>query len=146
MIERMWINQPSTLQPLHHLHGTLVLAEQDTFQTHKVYFLSGAVISQQVPNTALSKGWPEHLHAQPPAREDAQPVYALEVVRDPTVEGAKRFVGVTHPAPDALRRAVEALEKIKAVRVCKESANIWTGADACRKIATEALATLQGAK
>ena len=23
---RMWINQPSTLQPLHHLHGTNVLA------------------------------------------------------------------------------------------------------------------------
>lgn len=48
-----------------------------------------------------------------------------------------------YPAPDALRVAVEALEKIKAVRVCKESANIWTGADACRKIATEALAALQ---
>lgn len=63
----------------------------------------------------------ENIRAQPPAREDAQPV----------------------AAPDALRVAVEALEKIKAVRVCRDSANIWTGADACRKIATEALAALQ---
>ncbi|HBV13398.1 MAG TPA: hypothetical protein DEB60_09780 [Brevundimonas sp.] len=46
---------------------------------------------------------------------------------------------------DALRVAVEALEKIKAVRVCKESANIWTGADACRKIATAALAAREEA-
>src|SRR5690606_29143545 len=44
--------------------GTKVLAEQDTFNTHKVYFLSGDVISQQVPNTALSPGWPAHLEAR----------------------------------------------------------------------------------
>jgi hypothetical protein len=28
-IRRMWINQPSTSQPLHHLHGTNVLAVED---------------------------------------------------------------------------------------------------------------------
>ncbi|GAA0768636.1 hypothetical protein [Brevundimonas olei] len=97
------------------------------------------------------------LRAQPPAREDAQPfMFAYEDVDKPGEWRAfrhqiKRADGsicpgrplYTHPAPDALRVAVEALEKIKAVRVCKESANIWTGADACRKIATEALAVLQ---
>lgn len=96
------------------------------------------------------------LRAQPQAREDAQPVAWLVgkgggaiLTRAAAWAAGKRDQGVsvtplyTHPAPDALRVAVEALEKIKAVRVCKESANIWTGADACRKIATEALAALQ---
>lgn len=49
---RMWINQPSTLQPLHHLHGTNVLA-----QGTRVWFLAGDVISMEVPPNVLSKGW-----------------------------------------------------------------------------------------
>lgn len=56
-MRRMWINQPSTLQPLHRLHGTNVLAAADTDGTMQVYFLSGATISQQVPRAALSEGW-----------------------------------------------------------------------------------------
>lgn len=56
-IERMWINQPSTLQPLHHLHGTNVLASHEYDDTWQVYFLSGGVISMQVLSLCLSKGW-----------------------------------------------------------------------------------------
>jgi len=56
-LKRMWIDQPSTLQPLHSLHGTNVLAQPDTDKVMRVYFLSGDVISQQVPNEALSPGW-----------------------------------------------------------------------------------------
>lgn len=56
-LARMWINQPSTLQPLHSLHGTNVLAHPDTDACYRVYFLSGDVVSQQVPREALSLGW-----------------------------------------------------------------------------------------
>lgn len=55
--ERMWINQPSTLQPLYHLHGTNVLAIPDTSQVMRIFFLSGDVVSQQAPNNTLSPGW-----------------------------------------------------------------------------------------
>ncbi len=57
MVKRMWINQPSTLLPLHHLHGMNVLVEPDTGSVMRVYFLSGNVVSQQVPKMALSDGW-----------------------------------------------------------------------------------------
>lgn len=53
---RMWINQPSTLQPLHHLHGTNVLSEDGT---NRIWFLSGPVISMVVPHNVLSLGWRE---------------------------------------------------------------------------------------
>ena len=55
-LKRMWIDQPSTLQPLHSLHGTNVLAQPETDKVMRVYFLSGDVISQRVPNEALSPG------------------------------------------------------------------------------------------
>lgn len=55
--ERMWINQPSSLQIYHPLHGTNVLAYREYDDTYRVYFLSGPVISQQVTGDALSKGW-----------------------------------------------------------------------------------------
>jgi hypothetical protein len=55
---RMWINQPSTLQPLHHLHAVRVLAAPDTDACARAYFLSGDTISMQVPHDALSEGWP----------------------------------------------------------------------------------------
>ena len=53
-LKRMWINQPSTLQPLHHLNGVNVLANGST-----VYFLSGPIISMEVPTnpSPLSHGW-----------------------------------------------------------------------------------------
>lgn len=58
-MSRMWVNQPSTLQPLHEMHGVRVLACPDTDRTARAYFLSGDVIDMQVPREALSEGWPE---------------------------------------------------------------------------------------
>lgn len=57
--QRMWINQPSGLQPLHHLHGTRVLAHHEYDDTWVVYFLEGDTISMQVLRLWLSEGWPE---------------------------------------------------------------------------------------
>jgi len=56
---RAWINQPSTLQPFHTLHGTNVLTipENDDPRHHRIYFLSGGVVSQRIAKEALSPGW-----------------------------------------------------------------------------------------
>lgn len=54
---RMWINQPSTLQPAHKWHGTNVLALHEYDNMYRAYFLSGPVESMQVSGLALSKGW-----------------------------------------------------------------------------------------
>ena len=56
-LRRAWVNQPSTQQPFHNLHGTNVLAEDDTDLMARVWLLSGPVVSQQVPKSALSDGW-----------------------------------------------------------------------------------------
>jgi hypothetical protein len=58
-LERMWVNQPSGLQPEHHLHGTRVLAllPKDKGGIVRVYFLDGPVQSQNMSSLALSKGW-----------------------------------------------------------------------------------------
>lgn len=55
--QRMWINQPSALQALHALHGTNVIATNDGERTMRVYFLNGAIESQQVPGESLAIGW-----------------------------------------------------------------------------------------
>jgi hypothetical protein len=57
VIRRMWINQPSRLQPYYHLHGTRVLAVRESDVTDQIYFLDGDVISQQIDPIALSEGW-----------------------------------------------------------------------------------------
>ena len=54
---RMWINQPSSLQPFHELHGTNVLAAHETGNVMRVWFLAGETVSQQLPLTVLSEGW-----------------------------------------------------------------------------------------
>lgn len=54
---RMWINQPSTRQPDHKLHGTNVLAVTEHGGWIRVYFLSGQVESTQIRSAALSEGW-----------------------------------------------------------------------------------------
>lgn len=54
---RAWINQPSSLQPLHARHGENVLACRDTDTCDRVYPLSGPVVSLQVPRLSLSEGW-----------------------------------------------------------------------------------------
>ena len=62
---RMWINQPSTLQPHHALHGKCVMATREYGDTYRVYFLSGEVVSQQLPESALSIGWPQNASRTP---------------------------------------------------------------------------------
>jgi hypothetical protein len=57
LITRMWINQPSTLQPLHKLHGTNVLACEVRPGICRVWFLSGDTISMEAPRNCLSVGW-----------------------------------------------------------------------------------------
>ena len=54
---RYFINQPSTLQPLHYLDGVDVLAYEECPGTFRIYSLSGAFISMQVPSFCLSQGW-----------------------------------------------------------------------------------------
>jgi len=54
---RAWINQPSSLQPFHFLHGTKVLAVADDPGYFRAYFLSGDTIDIRVPDLALSPGW-----------------------------------------------------------------------------------------
>lgn len=56
-IHRMWINCPSDLQEFHKLHGTNVLAYREGEGMYRVYFLSGTVVSQQMPYYSLSNGW-----------------------------------------------------------------------------------------
>jgi hypothetical protein len=65
-LQRMWINQPSTLQHGHSLHGRLVLAYREVGETWRIYFLTGPVVSQQIDGAALSPGWPEHLQTKEP--------------------------------------------------------------------------------
>ena len=83
-VRRCWINQPSSLQPLHHLHGVRVLATKDYGDLDRVYFLDGDVISQVVPRLALVEGW----------REAQEPVLVVEVEPDYWTDGG--FHGKRH--------------------------------------------------
>lgn len=60
-LKRAWINQPSTLQDYHHLHGTnvLMMPEKES-SSCQIYFLSGDIVSQRIPKLTLSKGWLKH--------------------------------------------------------------------------------------
>lgn len=55
VIYRGWINQPSTLQPLHSFHGKrgIVVDEGDPY-TMRMYFSEGIVVSIQAPRSAVS--------------------------------------------------------------------------------------------
>lgn len=52
----MWVNQPSTSQPEHALHGTNVLAYHEYGRTWQVFFLDRPV-SRQMLGECLSPGW-----------------------------------------------------------------------------------------
>ena len=55
---RYWINQPSKHQQFHKLHGINVIGIQKKDpKITRIYFLSGAVISQDILTNALSEGW-----------------------------------------------------------------------------------------
>lgn len=59
-ITRKWINQPSTSQQLHKLHGTQVLCAENEIDSPlfvTIYFLNGPVISMRVLKICLSDGW-----------------------------------------------------------------------------------------
>jgi hypothetical protein len=62
-IQRYWINQPSTLQPYHHLHGRLVLADlhKDNYPGAVCYFTKGPELWKEIDKSALSDDWPNHL-------------------------------------------------------------------------------------
>ncbi len=57
MLKRMWINQPSTLQQHHALHGLNVLAECQEGQYTTIWFLSGDVYSMDISKMCLSDHW-----------------------------------------------------------------------------------------
>lgn len=58
-MDRYWINQPSTLQPLNRYHGLRVIAPRDLPKDWvTVYPADGDVISLIAPPQALSSGWP----------------------------------------------------------------------------------------
>lgn len=59
MLQRYWINQPSTIQPNHALHGQNVLCDmKQVFKGYvDVYFTQGPVISSRMAMLSLSKGW-----------------------------------------------------------------------------------------
>ena len=52
---RAWINQPSTLQPLHSLHGTKCIAVHDRPGNVRLYFTEGPVHSMDASPLCISK-------------------------------------------------------------------------------------------
>lgn len=56
---RMWVNQPSTLQPHHNLHGECMLVVPEPFSPDYVraYFIDGDTVSKMMPLSAFSEGW-----------------------------------------------------------------------------------------
>jgi len=54
-IFRAWINQPSTLQPLHYLHGTACIATEDRPGNVRLYFVEGAVHSMDADPSCVSE-------------------------------------------------------------------------------------------
>jgi hypothetical protein len=55
MIYRAWINQPSTLQPLHHLHGKYCIAHDTHQGSVTIYFTEGDVHSMDVMRSCISR-------------------------------------------------------------------------------------------
>lgn len=64
LLKRMWVNQPSTLQPYHWCHGALVIFDK---QTNIAYFADPknpwSSTNIYNPDLVLSDGWPKHLHS-----------------------------------------------------------------------------------
>ena len=55
MIYRAWINQPSTLQSLHHLHGVKCIVEDNGGSSVRLYFTEGAVHSMEALKLCISR-------------------------------------------------------------------------------------------
>lgn len=60
LLIRMWINTPSKIDPLHHLHGKNVLTNGGR-GVIDVWFTEGDVISMRIPYYCLAKGWKENV-------------------------------------------------------------------------------------
>jgi hypothetical protein len=59
-VKRAWINQPSTSQDYHSLHGKNILVEVPKNKDEiwlRAYFLDGDVVSQFINKNALENGW-----------------------------------------------------------------------------------------
>jgi hypothetical protein len=54
-IYRAWINQPSTLQPLHALHGVTCIVHDRGDPSVTLYFTEGAVHSMEAFRTCISR-------------------------------------------------------------------------------------------
>lgn len=53
---RAWINQPSTLQPLHDKHGQRCIVVDDREKgTVRAWFTEGAVHSMEIPRLCVSE-------------------------------------------------------------------------------------------
>lgn len=92
---RVWVNQPSTLQCCHEMHGLRGLAVQDTNGMVCFYYLEGAAISCRIPASALSEGWPETPHSNPSqphpgphqmGRREAKPNLQTLVIMKPLIQ------------------------------------------------------------
>lgn len=61
-LERMWVNQPSTLQPDHKYSRKNVLCDPKKVSDKgylDVYFTEGPIVSCRMHISSLSKGWLE---------------------------------------------------------------------------------------
>lgn len=58
-MERMFINQPSSSDSLHSMHGVKVLVEGGGRGfIARVWPVSGSVVSLEIPRYYLGRGWP----------------------------------------------------------------------------------------
>lgn len=61
IVKRVWINQPSTLDILHHMHGAIGFAGEYHEGSSVFYPQDGQTESMIIPARAHSDGWPTHL-------------------------------------------------------------------------------------
>lgn len=54
-IYRAWINQPSTLQPLHALHGQCCIVEDHGDESVRLWFTQGTVHSMEALRNCVSE-------------------------------------------------------------------------------------------
>ena len=107
--KRMWVNQPSTLQPHHDQHGTNVLAYEEYPGSWVVYFLDGSTISQQMLGTALSEGWQEPAQTKPSKVEVPRNgiLSTQDIWEDEGIMAANARLGASMEDLVTLTRAVE---------------------------------------
>lgn len=54
-IFRAWINQPSTFDLLHKMHGTRCIVQDDGGSTVRLWFTEGPIHSIEAPRKVISK-------------------------------------------------------------------------------------------